>query len=811
MMDENLYYANATQLKQKAYSHLYNYTASDLMKYLSVAENMYCNNDNYKNYHESELELYRSKYSANNSNINFEILDEYGNVILKNDNKIKAQSFSFSSSFTSEIMYFGNEWYKVAYDNLASEYKTYNDVLPSAFETESEPVTHFYDTTEPDTTVEASESEPTTFTPEFTEESTSLQNAEASQENIPSEATPTLKKEVINVINNNSGNSTKLTYYYDDIIDEKIYFYCKDEVSVFPYDITEICFYQSEYYVNEGNEVLRLYSPHEPELSEKSFKTKLIIDGKEINVNYSYNGSFYSSEFISRLSYLSLITKDMTESDLTFTYKQKGRLHLQVNADIPYSCYNDDLYKFTGNILDVAVNYKDNIIPITITFAVLVLIILIYLFWSAGYITGHDKPVARGLHAIPSDVYVLLCIICDLCCMGLISFGDDLSITAGVLGLGLITVSFIYTIPVRIRAKSLMSNNLTLKLYHFLKDIRDALYESNNKKLIVFISISAFLLLSVCEILTYLILDLDEFAICLLIIIFRVIATPLLAILIISLMTLNNGARAISKGDISYRINTSFLKGPLKIHAQYLNSINDIINNAVDERVRSESLKTELITNVSHDLKTPLTSIVNYVDLLKKEPIDNPDALQYIEVIDRQSQRLKKLTVDIVEASKAATGNIEVRKENAVLNVILLQTSGEYIERLEEKKLILETEFPKNEIIVLTDGRLLWRVIDNLMNNICKYSLPGTRVYLSLWEDNNNAYISFRNISREKLNINPENLTERFVRGDTSRNTEGSGLGLSIANSLTELMGGNLSILIDGDLFKVTLSFPKII
>ena len=185
-------------------------------------------------------------------------------------------------------------------------------------------------------------------------------------------------------------------------------------------------------------------------------------------------------------------------------------------------------------------------------------------------------------------------------------------------------------------------------------------------------------------------------------------------------------------------------------------------------------------------------------------------ALEYIEVIDRQSQRLKKLTVDIVEASKAATGNIEVHPESTVLNVILLQTNGEYIERLEEKSLTLVSEIPDKKITISTDGRLLWRVIDNLMNNICKYSMPGTRVYLTLWENNGRAFISFRNISRNKLNITPENLTERFVRGDSSRNTEGSGLGLSIANSLTEIMGGKLSIIIDGDLFKVTLSFPTI-
>ena len=255
---------------------------------------------------------------------------------------------------------------------------------------------------------------------------------------------------------------------------------------------------------------------------------------------------------------------------------------------------------------------------------------------------------------------------------------------------------------------------------------------------------------------------------------------------------------------------SKYLFGEFRKNAAYLNSISDGVNNEVNERMKSESMKTELITNVSHDLKTPLTSIINYVDLLKKTEISDEKAREYIEVIDRQSQKLKKLSSDIVDASKAATGNMEIHKERTTLNVLLTQVAGEYDERLRQKCLQLVCTIPEEETAINADGKLLWRVFDNLMNNICKYAMGGTRVYLTLNNAGNTAEVVFRNISGEPLNISADELTERFVRGDSSRNTEGSGLGLSIAKSLTELMGGKFDISVDGDLFKAILTFNRI-
>ena len=231
---------------------------------------------------------------------------------------------------------------------------------------------------------------------------------------------------------------------------------------------------------------------------------------------------------------------------------------------------------------------------------------------------------------------------------------------------------------------------------------------------------------------------------------------------------------------------------------------------AVEERMKSERFKSELITNVSHDIKTPLTSIINYVDLMQAEQIDNPKVQEYLAVLDRQSKRLKKLTNDLVEASKASSGAIQVHFEDVDACELLQQATGEYSERLAASALTPVFSLPEHPVYIHADGALLWRVIDNLLSNICKYALPGTRVYLSAETNGETLTISAKNISRAALNIPPDELMERFVRGDSSRNSEGSGLGLSIARSLTTLMGGTFDLEIDGDLFKAKLSFPII-
>lgn len=280
-----------------------------------------------------------------------------------------------------------------------------------------------------------------------------------------------------------------------------------------------------------------------------------------------------------------------------------------------------------------------------------------------------------------------------------------------------------------------------------------------------------------------------------------------IVVVCVHLKRLQIAARQIADGDLDYCVDTKGMYFDIKEHAENLNRISDGLSRSVDEKLRSERMKTELITNVSHDLKTPLTSIVNYVDLLKKEELTGT-AAEYVEVLDRQSARLKKLTEDLVEASKASTGNLNVTLERVNLAELLNQAKAEYANRLEEKGLTTIVYAPDTPVEVRADGKYLWRILDNLLGNVCKYAMPNTRVYLDVRTENHQAILSVKNISKDCLNVSAEELMERFVRGDSSRNTEGSGLGLSIAQSLAKLMGGTLQITVDGDLFKAEVTLP---
>ena len=271
------------------------------------------------------------------------------------------------------------------------------------------------------------------------------------------------------------------------------------------------------------------------------------------------------------------------------------------------------------------------------------------------------------------------------------------------------------------------------------------------------------------------------------------------------------GGEALASGDFSYRVDTQKMIGAVKKHGEALNRIGVGMNVAVEERLKSERMKTELITNVSHDIKTPLTSIINYSDLISKEKCDNENIKEYSVVLLRQSERLKRLIEDLIEVSKATSGNTELKIEPCNVGVMVLQAIGEYESRFSEKGLVIVSKEAENTSEILADGRKTWRILDNLMSNILKYALENTRVYISVEEYDNEIKIVFKNTSKESLEISAEELKERFIRGDSSRNSEGNGLGLAIADSLCEIQGGRLDLVIDGDLFKAVVSFPKAI
>ena len=277
----------------------------------------------------------------------------------------------------------------------------------------------------------------------------------------------------------------------------------------------------------------------------------------------------------------------------------------------------------------------------------------------------------------------------------------------------------------------------------------------------------------------------------------------------IELDKLEYAVKSMAIGDINYKLEVEDFSGKEVVTAKSLNSIGQGLEKAISNQVKSERLKADLITNVSHDLKTPLTSIINYVDLIKREDIQNKKVAEYVEVLERKSRHLKNLTEDLLEASKLSSGNVSVEMNNIDIVEMILQMNGEFEEKYAEHKLTIVSELPKETVMVNADVRHLWRILDNIYTNAYKYARKDSRVYVSIESEDDMAVFTMKNISEHPLNINSDELTERFVRGDISRSTEGSGLGLSIAKSLADLQKAVFNIQIDGDLFKIIIKLHK--
>ena len=456
---------------------------------------------------------------------------------------------------------------------------------------------------------------------------------------------------------------------------------------------------------------------------------------------------------------------------------------------------------------------RENFISGAIVFFIINAVLCLYLVASSGY-DSEGTLDFRGFNAIEYDLMLFLS---GIGIVALVEAFNDMRwsyediykyISLGLCFavLAAITLVVAMSTTAHIKMKQWWKHTLIYECVHILSKFFRWLMSNIGIGWKFAIGISAYSFL----IFLFGVLTIDYYggAIFLLLAIFITVAATCVAIWFASqLKKIKRGGEAIANGDFEYRINSRELWPMLRIHAYNLNCAADGMSKAVDDRMKSERFKTELITNVSHDLKTPLTSIVSYVDLLKKENIENENAIEYIEVIDRQSAKLKKLTEDLVEASKATSGAVAVNKETVNIGELINQSVGEFSEKLFEADITPVINIPEEDVFVNTDGRLLWRVFDNLIQNIIKYAQPGTRAYFDLTAAEN-AVLTIRNISKEPLNMTAEALMERFVRGDASRNSEGNGLGLSIAKSLTELCGGSFELSLDGDLYKVTITLP---
>ena len=495
-------------------------------------------------------------------------------------------------------------------------------------------------------------------------------------------------------------------------------------------------------------------------------------------------------------------------------------IRVALKPDLPN--HSDDVYRAWQAFRFVEANAWQVMAVLAVS-AVLALLLIVYLVAAAGHKVREGQMVlaANTLDKIPLDVYtVALGLLAGLLLAVTVEwnlYGADLLLSvvlpsAALLAAALVALAWLLSFTTRVKLGKWWRNTVIYRVLRIVwrllrragRGLRDVCRAAPIVWKLLVVTAGLLVLLFILGLLSYesgAMIFLD-FLLCL-----AILAAVGLAGL--QLRTLQKGGEALAAGDLDARVDTSRMFWDFKRHGENLNAIGDGMAIAVEQRLKSERLKTELITNVSHDIKTPLTSILNYVDLLQHAETEEQKQ-QYLEVLQRQAVRLKKLTEDLVEASKASTGTVTVTlvPTNAVESVN--QALGEYAERLAAGNLTPVTDFPEDGVTIRADGRLLWRVLDNLLNNICKYALAGTRVYVTVAAEEREVVLTLKNISRQQLNISADELMERFVRGDASRTTEGSGLGLNIARSLTELQKGTLRLEVDGDLFKVELRFPKV-
>lgn len=469
--------------------------------------------------------------------------------------------------------------------------------------------------------------------------------------------------------------------------------------------------------------------------------------------------------------------------------------------------WNRDYYCIEELMYDVAKNTHNGVIIYLPLGAIGLVIVCIYIFCSVGHKPGKEGIYLNSFDKLQLEVAVFIIgifyAITVFLTFGMVNIVYNITsqIAMGFIGailIYLVSILAFETILRRVKSHTLLKNSICYKILNKVIEI------AKNIKITIRVAIAYFLFGLFT---TILILNIYEDWSMLLLFGLWISCGIYILNRVMEYNKIRKFIQNLYEGTETEKLNEDEFKGELKNLVPKLNDIASGFSKAVEKGIQSERLKTELITNVSHDIKTPLTSIINYVDLMKKEEISNNKLKEYLEVIDKKSQRLKKLTEDLVEASKASSGNIKLNKENLKLKELIVQEMGEFDEKFKVKGLQIIENFSKAEMIINADGKYMSRILDNVFSNISKYALPNSRVYIDATIEDEKIKVSFKNISANQLNITADELMERFVRGDVSRTTEGSGLGLSIAKSLTELQGGTFEIYLDGDLFKVEIGF----
>lgn len=488
------------------------------------------------------------------------------------------------------------------------------------------------------------------------------------------------------------------------------------------------------------------------------------------------------------------------------------------NFSVYTSLENDltyyDQYRTNKTVFDMAqILYKPALylLPLSI---VAVLVLLIMNCFLIGLRNEKGEVILNAFDKTPLLVaLIVLFILSMIGCGFLIALTSEnltLILSGIAIGAVIVYISFVFfleTIIKRIKSKTLFRNTITYRILRWIKSLITSMTRNANMTVKLILIFIAFGILNIIGFGSS--INNEPIGFFILIAIW-VYAFAKMHQWLVRYIEIKNAINEIYIGNTEVHLDEKRYKGSLNSMAIQVNDIAGGLSNAIQEKLKSERLKTELITNVSHDIKTPLTSIINYVDLLKKEKMPNEQAEEYLNILDNKSQRLKRLTEDLVEASKASSGNIKLNIEKLNVNELLKQVSGEFEDKFKLRNLEEVMSLPEKNVYINADSRYMYRILENMYSNISKYAMDNTRVYIDVIPNNNRITIQMKNISKEKLNISTEELMQRFVRGDSARNTEGSGLGLSIATSLTTLQGGTFNIYLDGDLYKVIIEFDMI-
>ena len=488
---------------------------------------------------------------------------------------------------------------------------------------------------------------------------------------------------------------------------------------------------------------------------------------------------------------------------------KKFSVYTSLENDLTYY----DQYRTNKTVFDMAqILYKPALylLPLSI---IAVLVLLIMNCFLIGLRNENGEVILNAFDKTPLLVaLIILFILFMIGCGFLIALTSEnltLILSGTAIGAVIGYISFVFfleTIIKRIKSRTLFRNTITYRILRWIKSLITSMTRNANmtvKLILIFIAFG------ILNIIGFSLSISEPIGIFILIAIW-VYAFAKMHQWLVRYIEIKNAINEIYMGNTEVHLDEKRYKGSLNSMAIQVNDIAGGLSNAIQEKLKSERLKTELITNVSHDIKTPLTSIINYVDLLKKEKMPNEQAEEYLNILDNKSQRLKMLTEDLVEASKASSGNIKLNIEKLNVNELLKQVSGEFEDKFKSRNLEEVMSLPEKNVYINADSRYMYRILENMYSNISKYAMDNTRVYIDVIPNNNRITIQMKNISKEKLNISTEELMQRFVRGDSARNTEGSGLGLSIATSLTTLQGGTFNIYLDGDLYKVIIEFDMI-